>query len=162
MASPSRKARGMRSQLVIAQWFQEHGFPHAQSTGAGRSGVDIIGMVGIAIEAKARTGFQPLAWLRQAAEYTHLGIPTVVFRPNGMGEQSVGQWGVLMRLEDYTRLIREAGYGSPEDVPQDGANGGHKAAEEGSHDDDLKDDEAPLAEGHPSALLDPQHARKVT
>jgi len=103
----------MRSQLVIARWFQEQGFPNAESTGSGRSGVDVIGMPGIAIEAKARTGFQPLAWLRQAAEYAHLGIPTVVFRPNGMGEQSIGQWGVLMRLSDYTQLIREAGYGDP-------------------------------------------------
>lgn len=121
MASQSRKARGMRSQLVVARWFQRNGFPWAESTGAGRSGSDITGMPGLAPEVKARSDLQPLAWLKQAE--MNAGLPFVVFRPNGLGEERVGQWGVMARLEVFTQLLRDAGYGDsgmsnsiPEDV----------------------------------------------
>lgn len=116
MASQSRKHRGYRSQKVVAEWFSRHGFPWAESTGAGRSGVDITGMPGVAIEVKARAGFQPLAWLRQAHEYADLGLPVVIFRPNGLGEANVAQWGALVRLEVLTQLLLEAGYGSEQDM----------------------------------------------
>ena len=164
MASQSRKARGMRSQLVAARWFQTHGFPWAESTGAGRSGSDITNMPGLAPEVKARSDLQPLAWLKQAE--ANAGLPFVIFRPNGMGEESIGLWGVMVRLEVFTELLRAAGFGSPEDVaeqnPQTTKDAEGEGSHKGSHGDDLKNDEAPLAEGHPSALLDPQHARKAT
>jgi hypothetical protein len=112
MASQSRKHRGYRSQKVVAEFFARHGWPFAESTGAGRSGTDITGMPGLAPEVKARSDLQPLAWLKQAE--VNPGLPFVIFRPNGMGEQSVGQWGVLCRLETFTELLREANYGSPE------------------------------------------------
>lgn len=111
MASQSRKARGYRSQKVVAEWFQRHGWPFAESTGAGRSGSDLTGMPGLAAEIKARSDLQPLAWLKQAE--ANAGLPFVIFRPNGMGEQSVGQWGVLVRLEVFTDLLRSAGFGDP-------------------------------------------------
>lgn len=113
MASQSRKHRGYRSQRVVAEFFQGHGWPFAESTGAGRSGSDITGMPGLACEIKARSDLQPQAWLRQAE--ANPGLPFVVFRPNGMGEQSVGQWGVMLRLETFTELLRSAGYGTPSD-----------------------------------------------
>lgn len=119
--SQSRKHRGYRSQKVVAEWFATNGWPFAESTGAGRSGADVTGTPGLHIEVKARAGFQPLAWLRQAEEgaWSEGGVlayplPFVVFRCNGQGETSIGDWGVLMRLEDHTRLLREAGYGDGE------------------------------------------------
>lgn len=119
MASQSRKARGMRTQLVVARWFQEHGWPYAESVGAGRSGSDITGMPSLACEIKARSDLQPLAWLKQAE--ANAGLPFVIFRPNGMGEQSVGQWGVMLRLERFTELLRLAGFGDP--VPEQQGEG---------------------------------------
>lgn len=110
MASQSRKHRGYRSQRVVAEFFQRHGWEFAESTGAGRSGSDITGMPGLACEIKARSDLQPQAWLRQAE--ANPGLPFVVFRPNGMGEQSVGRWGVLVRLETFAELLQEAGYGT--------------------------------------------------
>lgn len=101
----------MRTQKVVAEFFQRHGFPFAESTGAGRSGSDLTGMPGLACEIKARSDLQPLAWLKQAEANT--GLPFVIFRPNGMGEQSVGRWGVLVRLEVFTELLLAAGYGGP-------------------------------------------------
>lgn len=144
MASQSRKARGMRSQLVVSRWFQENGFPNAESTGSGRGGVDILGLVGLAVEVKARTGFDPLAWLRQAHEYADLGHPVVVFRPNGMGETSVGQWGALVRLETLTRLVREAGYGDPLPVEENEPNGEQCSADENQDEGNAQEKAKPV------------------
>ena len=99
----------MRTQKVVAEWFRTHGWGFAESTGAGRSGSDILGVPGLAIEVKARSDLQPQAWLRQAEGEP--GLPLVVFRLNGVGESRVGEWGVLMRLDRFTELLQEAGYG---------------------------------------------------
>ena len=82
-----------------------------ESTGAGRSGRDLTGMPGLAPEVKARRDFAPLAWLRQAAGNASTDLPFVMFRPDGMGEKSIGSWGILLTVEDFTRLLRDAGYG---------------------------------------------------
>lgn len=100
----------MRSQKVVADWFRESGFPFAESAGAGRSGSDIIGVPGLRVEVKARRAFSPLAWLRQTHETTGDGLPFVVFRCDGQGEANVGEWGVLLRLDTMTNLLKEAGY----------------------------------------------------
>lgn len=110
MASQSRKHRGYRSQTVVANWFRDSGFPYAESAGAGRSGSDVTGVPGLAVEVKARRAFSPLAWLRQADQDRGGGLPLVVFRCDGQGEANVGEWGVLMRLDRFTDLLKEAGY----------------------------------------------------
>jgi len=112
----TRKARGSETQNLAAQWYRERGWPFVESTGAGRSGRDLVGMPGLAPEVKARRDFNPLAWLRQAAANASTDLPFVLFRPDGMGEKSIGQWGVLLTNEDFTRLLRDAGYGDPPDV----------------------------------------------
>lgn len=96
---------------MAAEWFAGHGWPWAESTGAGRSGVDVTGMPGLAVEVKARRAFNLTGWLKQAASERRNGLPLVVVRPDGYGEAKVAQWAVLMTLEDATRLLREAGYG---------------------------------------------------
>lgn len=111
--SRARKDRAMRTQLVVAEWFGVNGFPHAESTGSGRSGVDVKGMVGMAPEVKARADWSPLAWIRQAVRNSKGALPFVVARMNGQGEATVADWPVIMRLEDFTALIRAAGYGDP-------------------------------------------------
>lgn len=110
MSNASRKSRGMRTQKVVAEWFQESGFPYAESAGAGRSGSDVIGVPGLKIEVKARRAFSPLAWLKQADEAPGRGLPFVVFRCDGQGEANVGEWGVLLTLAEMTKLLKEAGY----------------------------------------------------
>lgn len=110
----ARKHRGLRSQKVVAEWFQGHGFVYAESAGAGRSGSDITGTPGLNIEVKARRGFSPLAWLRQAHAASLKGLPFVVFRNDGQGEANVGEWGVVMRLDRFTDLLKEAGYLPPQ------------------------------------------------
>lgn len=112
MASQSRKHRGYRSQKVLAMYLAENGFPFAESAGAGRSGSDITGCIGIDWEVKARTGFNPstaIAQLKERAKKNILGL--VCLRLNGQGEQKVKDWVVLLRLEDAVTLLRGAGYG---------------------------------------------------
>lgn len=110
MVSQARKVRGRESEHAVAGWYQDHGFPNALAVGAGRPGVDITGVPGLAIEVKARAKFEPLAWLRQATKLPRVGLPFAVFRCNGQGPQNVGEWGVLMTMSDHTQLLREAGY----------------------------------------------------
>jgi len=112
MPSQSRKHRGYRSQKVVAMYLAEHGFPYAESTGAGRPGTDITGTVGIDWEVKARKDFSPGATIKQLKD-RHNGkdLPVAVLRLNGQGEANVGEWVTLLRLEDFVGLLRDAGYG---------------------------------------------------
>lgn len=112
MPSQHRKHRGYRSQKVLAMYLAEHGFPYAESTGAGRSGTDITGTIGIDWEVKARKDFSPGATIKQLKD-RHNGkdLPVAVLRLNGQGEASVGEWVTLLRVEDFVKLLREAGYG---------------------------------------------------
>src|SRR5438094_8391022 len=114
MTSLSRKSRGMKTQAVVAGWWRRHGFPYATDAGAGRGGRDVLNLIGLACEVKARAGFEPLAWIKQAIAAAAGDLPFVVLRCNGQGETTVADWPVILRLEDFTALVRAAGYGEPE------------------------------------------------
>lgn len=111
----SRKARGSATQNLAADWFTRHGFPYATPAGAGRAGRDVLGMLGLAPEIKARAKFLPLEWVRQARANADRDLPFVLLRCNGQGPATIADWPVLLRLEDFTALIRAAGYGEPEE-----------------------------------------------
>lgn len=109
----ARKRRGSETQTTVATWFQHHGWPYAESTGAGRTGSDITGIPGLACEVKARRAFSPLAWIRQASS-SGKGLPFVVFRPDGAGPATIANWPVLLTLTQFTTLLQAAGYGDGE------------------------------------------------
>jgi hypothetical protein len=104
----------MRSQLVVARWFAARGWKYAASTGSGRSGIDIENMPGLAPEVKARHGFNLTGWLKQATTNAGVALPFVVVRPDGYGETRIAEWPVVITLEDFTYLLRDAGYGDGE------------------------------------------------
>jgi hypothetical protein len=106
------KRRGADTQRLVADYLRDNGWPYAESTGAGRSGSDILGVPGLAIEVKGRRDFNPGAWLRQA-ESGGTGLPMCVHRPYGMGAASVFSWPVTLRLADLVSLLRDAGFGDP-------------------------------------------------
>lgn len=108
----TRKGRGARTQDLVALWFREHGWPEARDVAAAVGGADILGVLGWAPEVKARRGFEPLKWIRQAVKNALPGqYPAVIFRCDGQGEAAVGDWPVLLRLADFTALLHEANYG---------------------------------------------------
>ena len=111
--SQHRKHRGYASQRILADYLREHGWPYAESAGAGRSGSDVTGTPAIDWEVKARADFNPSAALRQLGKRAKEGVLSVaVLRPNGMGEASVEDWAAVVPLSVLVRLLREAGYGS--------------------------------------------------
>lgn len=116
MPSQSRKHRGYHTQKLFAEYIRDI-FPYAEPTGAGRQGRDILSTPGVWFELKARTGFNPLAALKQIEkeQIEQQGTPgmgVAVLRMNGQGEKSIGEWVVCMRVDTLKELLKEAGYGS--------------------------------------------------
>ena len=114
MPSQSRKHRGYKSQKIVANYLVENGWPYAESTGAGRSGTDVTGTIGIDWEVKARKDFSPSTVIKQLKDRSNgKDLPVAVLRLNGQGEASIGEWVTILRLEDFVNLLRAAGYGDP-------------------------------------------------
>lgn len=104
--STARKARGMRTQLLVAQYFQDI-WPGALSAGSGRSGKDVLNTPGYSFEVKARGEFSPVAFVRQAKGAAVEGDTSVAFyRPNGVGETSIDHWLSILPTVDLHRLIK--------------------------------------------------------
>ena len=107
----TRKQRGYDSQKIVADYFKKHGWPFAESTGAGRSGSDITGVVGVDVEVKARRNLDLTGTLRQQAARAAEGVlPLAVIRPDGYGPSKIGDWPVVIPLSVMVELLREAGY----------------------------------------------------
>lgn len=116
MSVTSSKRRGAQTQVAVAGYLADHGWPFACDAGAGRGGVDILNVPGLSIEVKGRRDFSPAAWLREAA--SRPGLPMVVHRPYGAGVTSVADWPVTLRLADLVVLLRDAGFGDPRPNPE--------------------------------------------
>ena len=108
--------RWSETQHIVARWFAGRGWPGALPVGNGRGGVDVTGVPDLAIEVKSAGGVEVTPWLRQAyGQRGHAEIAFVVWRPPKHGPSNVGRWPVLIELEDFTRLLRAAGYGDGDD-----------------------------------------------
>lgn len=110
MTSQHRKHRGYRTQKVVAQYLKRV-FPyaeHAESAGAGRQGSDITG-VPFDCEVKARSAFQPKAWLDQVRKRTDGKLSFIVMRFNGQGEDAA-EYGALLRFSDLIQLLDKVDY----------------------------------------------------
>ena len=103
MASQARKHRGFRTERVVAQYLS------TVWTGAtvGRgNGKDIVN-VPFDVEVKARSGFQPLAYLKQLKARTSISgeLGFGVIRLNGQGEDA-RDYAAIIRLEDLLPLLQ--------------------------------------------------------
>ena len=106
-----RKHRGRQTEHLVAEYLREHGWPYAEAVGAGRPGADITGTPDLAVEVKGRRGFNPKAALEQAHANADGRLPFAVLRLDGQGPASIGEWPVVIRFEEFVRLLRAAGYG---------------------------------------------------
>jgi len=105
--SQSRKHRGFRTERVVAAYLSQWWGNASIGRGAGK---DIYG-VPFDCEVKARTDFQPLAWLKQAAKRSEGKEPYfVTIRMNGQGEDAA-EYLSFMRFGDLVQLLLRAGYG---------------------------------------------------
>lgn len=111
MASQHRKHRGYASQRIVADRFKEAGWIYAEPTGAGRQGSDILGVLGVDVEVKARRGLDLTGALNQQEERLADGIlPVTIIRPDGYGPARIDDWPAAMKLRVLLRLLDEAGY----------------------------------------------------
>ena len=91
-----RKHRGYASQRIVAEYLAANGWPYAESTGAGRSGTDVTGCVGIDWEVKARRGLNISALMAQLGERSSEGLLGIgVIRPDGFGGWAAPQVGCV-------------------------------------------------------------------
>lgn len=102
MMSNHRRSRGFRTERVVASYLANW-WPAA--TIERGSGKDIVN-VPFDCEVKARTGFNPLEYLRQIKKRTdktgELGF--AVLRLNGQGEDA-REYAALIRLGDLVELL---------------------------------------------------------
>jgi len=104
-SSATRRRRGPETERWVCAYLKKI-FPFASTKGGSSPGRDILNTTGFSIEVKARAGFNPLAWLKQAKKNScEHEFSVVIFRPNGMGEAQVGSFGVIMTLSDFRDLV---------------------------------------------------------
>jgi hypothetical protein len=116
----TRKQRAHDTERLVARWFATRGWPYAEPVGAGRDGTDVTGMPGLLVEVKARRDLHLTTWLKQHESWhPRPGEPCprafIVHRPDGYGPERIAAWPVTMRLDDFTALLHDAGYGTGED-----------------------------------------------
>jgi len=103
----SRKHRGYRTERVIESYLTQWWENASVGRGAGKD----IHNVPFDCEIKARTEFQPLAWLKQVTKRAGgKELPFVVCRMNGQGEDAA-EYLAFMRFGDLVQLLLKAGYG---------------------------------------------------
>lgn len=93
----SRRRRGRDSELAVAAWLRDHGYPHAEPTSASAAGCDLTG-VPWAVEIKARRTLDLPGWMRQATRNADTLSPLLIVRGNGQGVQSIGEWAAIQPL----------------------------------------------------------------
>ena len=103
MASQARKHRGFRTERVVAQYLST--VWSGATVGRG-SGKDIVN-VPFDVEVKARSGFQPLAYIKQLKARTALSgeLGFGVIRLNGQGE-SAEDYACIIQLGDLLPLLQ--------------------------------------------------------
>jgi hypothetical protein len=106
--SQSRKHRGYRTERVIESYLSQWWENASVGRGAGKD----IHNVPFDCEIKARTEFQPLAWLKQVTKRAtaQRELPFVVCRMNTQGENAA-EYLAFMRFGDLVQLLLKAGYG---------------------------------------------------
>jgi hypothetical protein len=107
MSSQHRKHRGFRTERVIVSYLQTWWRSASIGRGAGKD----IHNVPFDIEVKARSDFQPLAWIKQVEKRAQgKELSAVVCRMNTQGEDA-GNYLAFMRFQDLVDLLLRAGYG---------------------------------------------------
>lgn len=116
------KAKGTSFETLIVKFLRGHGFVKAYrpATKGGYDTGDINGVDGprrqAIFQCKNQRKFALSQWLddtvsqAQQEEVGRIALPILVVKRPGVGEKSLGDTYAVLRLEDLTSLLREAGY----------------------------------------------------
>lgn len=102
------RARGLVLQNALARYLRAHGWPGAESAGAGRPGTDITGTPGIVWENKTAGQLRIREWVTQAQSHAKNGgeLPVTVYWPDGVGEQRPELALAIIPLTDFIQILR--------------------------------------------------------
>lgn len=116
------KAKGTSFETLIVRYLRERSFRKSYRP-ATKGEYDTGDINGIAsprrqaiIQCKNQKKFDLSGWLNAAvsqAQQEEVGgnaLPILVVKRPGVGEKSLGETYAIMRLEDITSLLKEAGY----------------------------------------------------
>lgn len=98
MSAESRRRRGNDTPKYIAEAAKRRGWLHAEATPAGRAGSDVVGLVGIDVEAKATAAVNPRKALEQSEKRAPDSVNIAVHRHPGQGAASVDAYVASVRL----------------------------------------------------------------
>lgn len=122
MANPAGR-KGYAGEAPVLRYLKLRGFYRAYRTraqGTNDKG-DIGGIDGVALEIKNHGVYKFAEWMREIhREKINARATTsaLIVKPRGVGGSMVGDWWVLTSLEEYTDLLKRAGYGPHEEESQ--------------------------------------------
>lgn len=116
------KAKGTSFETLIVKYLRDRSFKRAYRP-ATKGGFDTGDINGITrptrqaiIQCKNQKKFDLSGWLNDAvsqAQQEEVGgnaLPVLVVKRPGVGEKSLGDTYAILRLEDLTSLLKDAGY----------------------------------------------------
>lgn len=112
------KQKGTSAETALVRYLNQNGWPHAERRALASANDlgDVVGTIGLCWEVKNQKSYHIPAWLDETkieTENSRSDFGILAVKPNGVGLQSVDKWWAIMDIESMTRLLREAGYGSP-------------------------------------------------
>lgn len=115
------KAKGTSFEVSVKGWLNIRGFPNAHRAvlEGGLDKGDIHGIYNkvlkrkVCVQCKNQKAMKLSEWLNdtvEQAERLDNAVPALVVKRVGKGEKALGDSYVVMRLEDFSQLLLEAGY----------------------------------------------------
>lgn len=115
------KAKGTAFEVLVRDYLINKGFIHAHRTAlsGGNDTGDINGIIRrdtlrkVAVQCKNQKAMKLSEWLNDTvAQAERLGgaVPALVVKRAGKGEKALGESYVVMRLDDFSELLKEANY----------------------------------------------------
>ena len=115
------KSKGTSFEVLVRDFLIARGFLHAHrpALSGGNDTGDINGIISeetgrkVAVQCKNQKACQLSQWLNDTVEQAERlddGVPALVVKRPGKGEKALGDSYVVMRLEDFAELLKEAHY----------------------------------------------------
>lgn len=119
MPNPNKR-KGDHAETTARDHYRRNGFPHTERTRAGytRDAADLHLCPGVVTQVKNCRVLRWDDWLTQLAQQrteAKADVAWLTVKRPGMGDTRVGQWLAVMTINDFTALLRAAGYGQPPD-----------------------------------------------
>lgn len=120
MSNPAARKGNQEGEIPVERDFIARGFHRVYRLG--KQGTndkgDIGGIDDVCIEVKNHGRYDFPGWMRELAvekKNKAAKIGGLLVKPRGIGKTRVGQWWVVLTVDDFQTLLIEAGYGPYEE-----------------------------------------------